>query len=273
MNKQTFTITVLILVVLSIYLFVTAPPPLETSTQQGKLIPVETLLKLVAQENASARALYSQEIVGPGQKVGIKFDENWRKPEVQAGPLPALFLRETALNLEKHSARLGLFLGSDFPIALSNKFAGKQEEAFKKIRETRQPQFFYAEDTKLYTAMFPDLAAAPACVTCHNEHAQSPKKDWQLNDVMGATTWSYQKKEVTLEESLQLIGTLRQSVKETYESFLAETKTFTNPPEIGTKWPKDGYFVPNADTFIQELTKRSSSKTVDLLIAASQKQK
>jgi adenylate cyclase len=269
MSKQTFIIAVLALVALIIFLFVDAPPPLELSTQKGKTIPVETLFKVVADENATARSLYTQEIVGPGIKAGLKFDEKWRSPEVEAGPLPALFLRETALGLEKHSTRLGLFLGSDYPIALSNKFAGKQEEAFKKIRESKQAEFFYADDTKLYTAMFPDIAAAPACVSCHNQHAQSPKKDWQLNDIMGATTWSYSQKEVTYDELINIVSALRLSFRETYEVYLTKTKTYSNPPEIGAKWPRDGYFLPDAETFFQELTKRSSIKTVDTLIKAN----
>ena len=31
-----------------------------------------------------------------------------------------------------------------------------------------------------------DIAGAPLCISCHNEHADSPKKDFQLNDLMGA---------------------------------------------------------------------------------------
>ena len=30
-----------------------------------------------------------------------------------------------------------------------------------------------------------DRAVAPACVTCHNDHKDSPKRDFKLNDVMG----------------------------------------------------------------------------------------
>ena len=30
-----------------------------------------------------------------------------------------------------------------------------------------------------------DRAVSPACVTCHNSHPESPKKDWQIGDVRG----------------------------------------------------------------------------------------
>jgi len=76
---------------------------------------------------------------------------------VDQGPLPALFLREVATHLEKSSVPLSLFLGSDFPISSSNKFKGKQAEAFQTMRDTKgEAQFFYADDVKRYTAMFAD---------------------------------------------------------------------------------------------------------------------
>ena len=31
----------------------------------------------------------------------------------------------------------------------------------------------------------PDVAVAPVCVSCHNEHPDSPKTDFELGDVMG----------------------------------------------------------------------------------------
>ena len=48
---------------------------------------------------------------------------------------------------------------------------------------------FYAEemlgDKKYFTAVYADTAVAPACVSCHNEHKDSPKVDFALGDVMG----------------------------------------------------------------------------------------
>ena len=54
---------------------------------------VEEVLEMVAKENDVTRTLYTKAIVGKGKKQGMKFDEDWRKDDVEAGPLPALFLR------------------------------------------------------------------------------------------------------------------------------------------------------------------------------------
>jgi adenylate cyclase len=267
-NKQAFIITVLILVCAAIYLFASSPPELaEKEVKTGKMVPIETVLAVIANENDVARSLYTEKIVGDGQKVGLHFDENWREPDVEAGPLPALFLRETAMSLEKSPIPLGLFLGSDFPITPSNEFGGIQADTFQKIKASRAPEYFYAEDTKLYTAMFPDLSSVMPCVKCHNEHAQSPKKDWELDDVMGATTWTYPTKEVSVGELIQIIAALRAGFKTAYIAYLEKAKTFSKPPEITDKWPRDGYYLPDVDTFLKEFAKRSSAGTVNGLIA------
>jgi adenylate cyclase len=264
-------ILVAALATLAVYLFASAPPPLpEAGARVGRTIPINDVLTLISAENDIARALYTNDIVGAGKKVGIAFDEKWREPDVQAGPLPALFLRESAMSLQKRHARLGLFLGSDFPIASSNLFHGKQNEVFQKIRQTQKPEFFYAEDTQLYTAMFPDYASVQGCVDCHNLHADSPKKDWKLNDMMGATTWSYPSKEVTYEEAVQILGAVRKGFQDAYEGFLAKTRTFSKPPEIGDRWPKDGYYLPSSEVFLAEFSRRSSGGTVQRLLALSQ---
>ena len=90
-----------------------------------------------------------------------------------AGPLPALFLRETAEGLRRSPVPLYLFLGSDFPINDANKFTGLQTEHFQVIRRTGEPQFFLDPDIGFQTAMFTDIASAEACVVCHNSDANS----------------------------------------------------------------------------------------------------
>jgi adenylate cyclase len=267
MSSQAFVITILILTALIVYLFVSAPPMLPEATRAGAILPIERVLPVVAAENDVTRALWTKEIVGAGQKVGLKFKEDWREKEVEAGPLPALFLRETAKSLEVNPVRLSLYLGSDFPINAANKFEGLQADRFQVIKTTREPQFFYAADTGLHTAMFPDVAVVQPCIDCHNDHKESPKNDWKLQDVMGATTWSYPAADVTLEEALALIGALRQGFRDAYSAYIEKTESFAKRPFIGDKWPRDGYFLPTVDVFLDEIGKRASPTTLQRLLA------
>ncbi|MCB1597187.1 MAG: DUF3365 domain-containing protein [Gammaproteobacteria bacterium] len=269
MTRPLFILASLLLTALIVYLFVSAPSPLPEQAAVNANIPVERVFALVEGENDAARALWTREIVGAGKKAGLGFSEDWREAGEEAGPLPALFLRETAKNLERNPVRLSLFLGSDAPINSANRFEGRQQEAFARIRATGEPQFFRMPDTRLYTAMFPDEAVAEACVTCHNEHEDSPKNDWKLHDVMGATTWSYPEDRLTAEQMISVLAALRTSIRGAYQAYLDKAVTFSKPPEIGARWPRDGYYLPSADVFMAALGESTAAASLDALLNAT----
>jgi len=236
---------------------------------EKNVFSVSEVLEMVAKENDVTRTLYTKAIVGGGKKVGMKFDEDWRKDDVEAGPLPALFLRGVANSIRKSPVPLGLYLGSDFPINAANKFTGQQAELFKEIKSNRKPQFFYDEEQKLHTAMFADVAGAGACVSCHNKHPQTSKTDWELGDVMGATTWQYPKDSLTYKETIDVLNSYANGTVDIYKEYLAEIAAFkeSEKPEIGTKWPKDGNYLPTPEVFLDSVKKLSSYETMKNLLA------
>jgi adenylate cyclase len=269
MTSKNFWITLFSLGCLGIYLFVSAPPPLDDQETQQAAIPIERMFTLLQAENATARTIWTKEIVGEGKKSGLKFDEHWRDADLEAGPLPALFLRETAKSMEKSPVRLSLFLGSDYPISPDNRFEGLQQEKFQVLRQSQQAQFFYVPDTGLHTGMFADIAVAAPCIECHNKHEQSPKHDWQLNDIMGAVTWMYPASVVTLEDMLKAITVLHQGIQDAYAAYLKKVKTFAHPPIIGEHWPRDGYYLPSLEIFMQAFLQRTAQHTLPALGALS----
>lgn len=254
-------ILALSLVSLGIYLFVSAPPPLDlNSNKEKKHYSIEEGLKILSNFNDGARTFYTKQIVGKGLAVGLDFHEDWEKENVEAGPLPALFLRGTASYLEKSPVPLGLYLGSDYPIVKANLFEGMQAEKFKEMRKDKKPKFFYDADTERYIGMFPDFAGAQACVTCHNEHKNTPKDNWNLNDLMGATTWSYPTDSLSTDELMAMIDVYKKGVSNTYDSYLKEIETFNQKekPYVGKFWPVDGYYIPSLEVFNDTLSKLSS---------------
>ncbi|MCL4779649.1 MAG: DUF3365 domain-containing protein [Gammaproteobacteria bacterium] len=269
MKNAGFTLTALLLTALIVYLFVSAPPPLPEQAAVNASIPVDRVFALVEAENDAVRTLWTREIVAAGTTVGLRFGEDWREVGEEAGPLPALFLRETAKNLERNPVRLSLFLGSDAPINSANRFEGRQKDAFAAMRRTGEPQFFLMPDTRLHTAMFPDEAVTEACVSCHNEHEDSPKKDWRLHDVMGATTWAYPEERLTAEEMLGVLAALRSSIRSAYQAYLDKVVAFGNPPEIGTRWPREGYYLPSADVFMAVLGESSARASLEAILDAT----
>lgn len=272
MTNRRFWITTLALACLGIYLFVNALP-LPEETRTASAIPVAQMFELLESQNDAVRALWTQEIVGEGKKVGLKFDEHWRDPDLDAGPLPALFLREAAKSLEKEPVRLSLFLGSDCPINPANRFEGLQMEKFLLLKATQKPQFFYTQDTRLHTALFPDLAVSQVCIECHNRHEHTPKTGWRLNEIMGATTWMYPEATVSLEELLQVIAALERGFRDAYAAYMSKVETFANPPAVGKHWPREGYFLPSLEVFMDEVLRRIAPQTLKALQAFGEKPK
>lgn len=259
---RTLIIVVAIAGVLGVYLFVQAPAPIALANAQRDGVPIARVLAVLQHENATARALWTEDIVNAGKARGFAFNETWRDDGVHAGPLPALFLRETARRLERTAPGLQLFLGSPHPINAANRFTGEQDGYFARIAADGQPQFFVDASTGMQTAMFADRAVVDACARCHNEHPESPKQDWRVDDIMGATTWMYPAQTVSQARALELVGALRRSIRGTYESYLEKARAFPKPPAIGEGWPKQGDALPSADAFMRELAERSSTGTL-----------
>ena len=265
-SNQKFVITVLAMIMVIVYLFVMAPPPLEDKKTSGVQLPIEFVLRLANEENKVARRLYTEEIVQAGTKIGIKFSEEWQDQSIIAGMLPAQFLRETAMYLEKSPVRLGLYLGSDYPINKVNLIEGMQAKKFQELKTKNQDVFFNAQDEQSFIYMSPDVAAVKACVSCHNEHPQTPKTDWKLNEIMGATTWLYPERTISVAEALVLLRELRNGFGYAYELFLGEVKQMQKKYVVSNKWPKDGRYIPSKDVFMNALSKRASDSTLSTLL-------
>jgi len=263
-------LTAAVLALAGIYLFVSAPPELPDGTVAGATIPAESALAMLDAESAVIRALYTREIVGEGGKQGLAFREDWRKDGVAAGPLPALLLRETSQRLQAQVPGLGLFLGSDFPLVKANLFTGAQAKHYAQVKKTLQPQFYYDPALARTTAMFPDRAAAAACIQCHNEHPASPKRDWVLNEAMGATTWSYAGRQVSSETMLRMLAALRGSAVSAYGAYLQKVAAFDEKarPVVGDKWPRDGFYLPDQETFRKAVEAQNSAATLARLFVA-----
>lgn len=270
--KKTSIITYFVLLVNIFFAVSCKGVPDETSDKVTveNVFSVEEVLEMVSKENDITRTLYTKAIVGKGKAQGMKFDEDWRKDDVEAGPLPALFLRGVATSIKKSPVPLGLYLGSDFPINAANKFVGKQADLFKTIKKDEKPQFFYDEDQKVHTAMFADIAGAGACVSCHNDHPQTSKNDWKLGDVMGATTWQYPKDSLTYKETVAVLNSYAEGTVDIYAQYLEEIDAFVNSekPEIGKKWPAEGKYLPTAEVFLDSVKKLTSYETMKKLVSS-----
>ena len=149
----------------------------------------EAAAKYILATAKAFRTVYSQQILGQASKAGIKSDENWKKDD-HAVMLPAQFLKAAGAELKDFELSLiGLT-----PIYKENLPKSKAEEdALNKLVANPNAETLTFEDGNQFKGIAPDLAIADSCVSCHNSHPSSPKKDFKKGDLMGAIVVRFNK--------------------------------------------------------------------------------
>lgn len=136
----------------------------------------------------SDRTVYTRLIVNrlQNEEKVIKASEHWK--DDKALVLPAQMFRFGAEMVAEKGAKFSYSLISEWPVNKQNAAkTGVETEGLKAISATKQP--FYKEEElggkKYFTAVYPDVAVAKACIACHNAHKDSPRSDFKMGEVMG----------------------------------------------------------------------------------------
>ncbi|MCK7597278.1 DUF3365 domain-containing protein [Microbulbifer sp. CAU 1566] len=135
------------------------------------------------------RASYTNFVVNrlQNEEKVIKADEHWK--DNQALPLPAQMMRMGAERVAEQEAGFNYALLSQWAINKQNKPRTDLERQGLSFIVDNPGQNFYGTetlgDTEYFTAIYPDVAVSPACVSCHNDHVDSPRKDFELGQTMG----------------------------------------------------------------------------------------
>jgi hypothetical protein len=142
----------------------------------------------------SDRAVYTKKIVNrlvKKEKV-IKASEHFE--DDKALVLPAQMFRFGSELAMKRAEKLddvdfSYTLQSLWPINKQNAPKTDAEKAGLKFVAENKGKNYYTTETlggkKYFTAVYADTGVAPVCVSCHNDHPDTPKKDFKLGDVMG----------------------------------------------------------------------------------------
>ena len=135
------------------------------------------------------RAVYTKKVVNrlvKKEKV-IKASEHFE--DDKALVLPAQMFRFGAEGVAKKTDDFSYSLQSLWPINKQNAPKTEAEKTgLQYIFDNKGENYYTTEtlgDQKYFTAVYPDPAVAPVCVSCHNEHKDTPKTDFKLGDVMG----------------------------------------------------------------------------------------
>ena len=138
---------------------------------------------------SSDRTVYTRLIVNrlQNKEKVIKASEHFE--DDKALVLPAQMFRFGAEMVGESTDDFSYSLLSEWPI---NKQNAPRTDAEKTglayIAANKGENYYTTEELggqKYFTAVYADTAVAPACVTCHNDHKDTPRSDFKLGDVMG----------------------------------------------------------------------------------------
>jgi len=142
----------------------------------------------------SDRTVYTQKIVNrlvKKEKV-IKASEHFE--DNKALVLPAQMFRfgsELAMKRAETmpDVQFTYSLQSMWPINKQNApKTDAEKEGLKYVADNKGQNFYTTEKlggVNYFTAVYADTGVAPVCISCHNKHPDTPKKDFKIGDVMG----------------------------------------------------------------------------------------
>ena len=118
----------------------------------------------------------------------VNATEHWEQDN--ALPLPAQFLQHSGKIVAESGRGIRYRLIGLSPIYQRNAPATDFERNAL-VTLTKQPDrpitgMVSSGKKQFFQAIYPDRAVSPTCVSCHNSHPLSPKRDFKANDVMGA---------------------------------------------------------------------------------------
>ena len=179
--KTTISLTAILAIVL--YLF-----PVTGHAADAPGVSPEKVADFIHAVIESHRAFYTVHVVERlEEQAGIKVDGEWRTHK-NTLPLPQQFVTESSAT---SSAFTGLRyrLISLWPIDPKNKPRDQVDrkglEALVERPEQPVTRRIQIEHQTYFHAIYADLAVSQSCVTCHNTHPNSPKKDFKIGGVMG----------------------------------------------------------------------------------------
>jgi hypothetical protein len=164
-------------------------PSRATTEETSVSLPIELVADYVHAVIEADREVYTKHVVERMQVKGVVVaSENWE--EMNTLMLPAQFLMESGRVMATRGIGMRYRLISLWPINKRNVASSEFERLGLGTILTHPTKpytgFVKIGGARYFQAVYPDLAVTQACIGCHNAHPDSPKRDFKLNDVMGA---------------------------------------------------------------------------------------
>lgn len=130
---------------------------------------------------------YTENVVTKLRRDGIEAHEHWR--DERGVPLPAQFLMETGRLVALKDLNFSFRLASLTPVYVWNgPNSDLERQGLAAVQQNPDHPYYgfvTKSGTRYFQAIYADRAVSIACVECHNNHPNSPRRDFKLNNVMG----------------------------------------------------------------------------------------
>jgi hypothetical protein len=155
---------------------------------QSQGIPAGLAADLIHSVIEAGRTTYSKQVVEHlTQKNILTATENWEQENTL--PLPAQFLSMSAKISNSRGVGMKYRLMSLWPLNKDNSPRSQNEKlGLEEVVKAPNKPFTWIvprEGRWYFEAIYPDIAVTETCVTCHNNHPDSPKTNFKKGDVMG----------------------------------------------------------------------------------------
>jgi hypothetical protein len=164
-----------------------ANPPADSAKPASTGITPQRMADALHAVMESDRVVYTRQVVNRlQQEKVIKASEHWK--DDKALPLPAQMFRMGSEMVAEKNKDFSYALLSLWAVNKQNLPKTDIEKAGLEAVAAKQAPY-YGEETlggqKYFTAVYPDVAVAEACINCHNGHDDSPRNDFRMGETMG----------------------------------------------------------------------------------------
>lgn len=142
----------------------------------------------------SDRTVYTRKVVNRLVKKDKVIEASEHFEDDEALPLPAQMFRFGSEMVAERAesnpeVNFSYSLQSLWPINSQNEPKTEVEKEGLQYVFDNPGKNYYGEETlggqNYFTAVYADTAVAPVCVSCHNKHKDSPRRDFKIGEVMG----------------------------------------------------------------------------------------
>ena len=154
--------------------------------QSAAIEAVERSNLEIADQIKITRGYYTQNVVAKAVKSGALTPSFQHKGDPTAIPLPATFVKDISDLLQKRDTTLTLVSPYPWPHRADRRMDDFESAAWEAFQSDAAAVFTRREvrdGKRVLRVAVADVMTSQTCVSCHNTHPQSIKRDWKIGDV------------------------------------------------------------------------------------------